>query len=185
MKKISNKETVSLTKKDGFYIFYNANHTIIEKDASLSKAYKKYRTLEDNIEKEFSNLDLNFNIPDKENLGNTSRLKIQRSNGPLIIFFVLFIGIASYLSMSFNPRAIVRDVTIELQGTLNSTLQSMPSMLKNALLTTQNGQARCFSCVLEEIIDGLNAGMSDDDSARLKEKVNILKKQYGFDNNEQ
>ena len=180
MKKISNRETANLIKKDGVFILYNDSHTIIEKDVSLTEAYKKYRILEDKIEKKFFNLDLDYNIVNTEIRGNTSKIKIEKSNKTLIFFFVFFVGVVLYLSYSFDPRGLVKDASLEMQHVVNNTIRSMPSTFKNTLLYTKNGQLRCFSCVMEEIIDGLSSGVSDGDTARITEKINSLKLQYGF-----
>jgi len=180
MKKISNKETLNLTKHDGVFIIHNNSNTIIEKDASLKEAFKKYKILEDKIEKEFSNVGLDSNITNKESQGNSSRIKIEGSNRPLIIFFVLLIGIVTYLGYSFDFRAVVKDASFELQ----KVMRNSPSTLKNTLLYTVNGEPRCFPCILNEMIDNINEGTSnnftDADMNRLKGKINSLKLQYGF-----
>ena len=183
MKKISNRETANLTKKDGVFILYNDSHTIIEQDVSLEEAYKKYRILEDKIEKKFFNLDLDYNIANTEIRGNTSKIKIEKSNKTLIFFFVFFIGVVSYLSYSFDFRGAVKDASFELQNVVNSTIRSMPSTVKNTLLYTRNGEPWCYLCTIEEIIDGINAGsskMSPEDMERLKSKIDVLKKKYDF-----
>ncbi len=188
MKKISNRETANLIKQDGVFILYNDSHTIIEKDVSLIEAYKKYRTLEDKFEKKFFNLDLDYNIINKEIRGNSSKIKIEQSNKTLIFFFVFFVGMVLYLNYSFDFRGTVKDASSELQNAVKSTISSMPSTVKNTLLYTRNGEPWCYPCVLEEVIDGINAGssrMSPEDMKRLKSKIDALKKKYDiFGSNE-
>ncbi len=183
MKKISNRETANLIKQNGVFILYNDSHTIIEKDVSLIEAYKKYRLLEDKIENNFFNLDLDYNIVNKEIRGNSTKIKIEKSNKILIFFFVFFVGMVLYLSYSFDFRGAVKDASFELQNAVKSTISSMPSTVKNTLLYTRNGEPWCYPCALEEVIDGINAGssrMSPEDMKRLKSKIDALKKKYDF-----
>ena len=180
-----NKETLNLTKHDGVFIVHNNSNTIIGKDASITEAYNKYKILKDKIEKEFSSIGIDPNITNQETQGNRSTIKIKGSNRLLIIFFVLFIGIVTYLGYSFDFRGVVKDVSFELKNAVNSTIRETPSTLKNTLLYKVNGEPRCFPCILNEMIDNINKGtsnnsISDADMDRLKEKINSLKLQYGF-----
>ena len=56
------------------------------------------------------------------------------------------------------------------------------STLKNSLMYTSSGELRCYTCMLEEIIDRIgeaSSEMSPEDMDRLKLKIDSLKKTFG------
>ena len=160
------------------YILYNDSHTIIEKDKSLTIAYKKYRKLEDTIRVEFNEFELGE--PQIESASNRA-IEIKGSNKTSIYFLLIIIGIfiAGYTLVDF--KSYTRDISVGIQTSLTSMIRSFPSTVKNTLIYTKNGKPICHACVFEELIDSLNLlQMSESDMERIRGKVKVLKENYGF-----
>ena len=178
-----NKHDVNLIEQNDFFILYNDSHTILVKDESLKVAYKKYKTLEGEIEKKFQSLDMDFNIDTTPSVASGGKLKIESSNKTLMYVFIFLFIFISYVSYTFDIRSTVRGVSHEIQNTLTHTIRSLPSTIKNTIMYTKNGEPWCYPCALEEIVDGINEGtskMNDQDMERLRKKIQLSKNKYGF-----
>jgi hypothetical protein len=187
MKKLATNEVTNLIEKDGIFILYNSSHTVIAKDKSLNEVYKKYKILESQIEKEFSDSDLDFNINNQSSINEpTGKIKIERSNRPLMYFLIFFIAVIFYFSFFLDFSRLSNKLSNEIKNVASSTIKSLPATVKNTMLYTANGESWCYGCALEEVIDAINEGssrMTPQDLDRLKGKIEILKKTYGFDSN--
>jgi hypothetical protein len=188
MSKLATKRVANLIEKDGVFILYNSSHTIIVKDQSLKEVYKKYKILEDQIEKEFLDSELNFDVSNNAGQSNFDgtygKIKIEKSNKPTLILIVSLIALFLYFGFFLDSSRLTKNLTNGVKSVVFSTIQSLPATLKNTLLYTANGESWCYGCALEEVVDAINDGssrMTPDDLERLRGKIETLKETYGFE----
>ena len=188
MNKFATKGVANLVEKDGVFILYNRTHTIIAKDKSLTEVYKKYKIIENQIEKEFQDSEIDFDVERVASQSNYNgpdgRVKIDRSSKPIIFLLIFIVAVIFYFGFFLDFSRVSNNLSNELKNLASTTIQSLPATVKNTMLYTANGESWCYGCALEEVIDAINEGsskMSPEDLDRLKGKIELLKKTYGFE----